>query len=62
MATAHEPSAPAPHTRARPPGGGGWRVTLWSDTAKGSARTACSSLMASGTAKSIEEWAGMSSA
>jgi hypothetical protein len=37
-------------------------VTLWSDTANGSARMACSSSTASGTGNSIEEWAGISSA
>ena len=56
------PATPAPHTRTRPPGGGGWRVMLCRDTANGSANTACSSSIASGTAKSIVEWAGISSA
>ena len=56
------PSAPAPHTSTRPPGGGGWRVTLCSDTANGSAKIACSSSMPSGTANSIDECAGINSA
>ncbi len=62
MATAQQPSAPAPHTSARPPGGGGCRVTLWSETAKGSARMARRSSSPSGTANNIVEWAGISSA
>ena len=62
MATAHEPSEPAPQTSARPPAGGGCRVMPCSDTANGSAKIACSSGIESGTAKSIVEWAGISSA
>ena len=54
MAVAVVPSAPAPYTSARPPGGGGWRVTECSDTAKGSAKTANSSGTPSGTGKSME--------
>ncbi|HET6953805.1 MAG TPA: hypothetical protein VFI47_25805 [Acidimicrobiales bacterium] len=61
-ATALTPRAPAPHTSARPPDGGGWRVTLWSETAHGSARMARSSSRASGTGNSMVEWAGISSA
>ena len=54
--------AGAPDERPGRPAGGGWRVTLWSDTAKGSAKMACSSSTPAGTAKSIDEWAGRSSA
>ena len=58
MAVAVVPSAPAPYTSARPPGGGGWRVTECNDTAKGSANTANSSGTPSGTGKSMVWWAG----
>ena len=44
------------------PGGGGWRVTEWSETAKGSAKTAFSSGTESGTGISIESCAAISSA
>ena len=37
-------------------------MTLCNDTAKGSAKMACSSSTGSGTGNSIEEWAGISSA
>ena len=52
------PSDPAPYTRTLRPGGGGWRVIACSDTANGSAKTASSSVIESGTANSIESWAG----
>ena len=62
MAVAQVPSAPAPYTTARPPGGGGVRVTAWRATENGSARTATSSVTSSGTGISIRRWAGSSSA
>ena len=58
MAVVVVPRAPAPYTTARPPGGGGLRVTAWSDTEKGSASTATSSGTWSGTGTSMESWAG----
>jgi hypothetical protein len=54
--------AAAVETRTLPPGGGGCGVTEWSETAKGSARTACSSLRESEMGKSIDSWAGRYSA
>ena len=44
-------------TERWPSSGGGWRVTECSDTANGSANTASSSGIESGTLKSIESWA-----
>src|SRR3954454_22640420 len=49
IATAHDPSAPAPYTSTLPPGAGGCRVTACNDTANGSANTATSSGTSSGT-------------
>ena len=62
MAVAHVPNAPAPYTIALPPGGGGCRVTECSETANGSAITATSSGIESGTGMSMESWAGRYSA
>ena len=62
MAIAHVPSAPAPQTSARPPGGGGFRVIECNETANGSARTRLSSGTSSGTGIAIERCAGRSSA
>ncbi len=62
MATLASPRAPAPKTRTLPPGGGGWRTMAWKDTEKGSASTAASSEMSSGTGKSMDEWVANSSA
>ncbi|BAX91101.1 hypothetical protein MSG_00942 [Mycobacterium shigaense] len=42
MATAHNPSEPAPYTSARPERVGGWRVIACKDTENGSAKTAAS--------------------
>src|SRR5437870_10550691 len=58
MAVVVGPSAQAPYTTARPLEGGGLRVTAWSETEKGSARTATSSGTWSGTGTSIVSWAG----
>ena len=60
IATAHDPSAPAPYTSTFPPGVGGCRVIACSDTANGSANTATSSGTSSGTGNSIDGCAGMS--
>ena len=62
MATAHEPSEPAPYTSTRPDGGGGCRVIACSDTENGSANTASSSGTESGTGCSMLSCAGISSA
>ena len=57
-----DPRAPAPYTTARVPGRGGLRVIAWNDTDHGSARTASSSSMSSGTATAIDSCAGSRSA
>ncbi len=62
MAVAVVPSAPAPYTMTLAPGAGGLRVMAWNDTDQGSASTATSSAMASGTAKAMVWWAGSRSA
>lgn len=56
------PSAPAPYTMTLEPWAGGFRVIAWNDTDHGSASTATSSSMSSGTGNAIDVWAGSSSA
>ena len=62
MARLVRPSAPAPYTTARPPAAAGGGRSEWKDTAKGSARTAASSDIESGTGMSMESWADIRSA
>ena len=62
MVVAVVPSAPAPYTTTFAPGAGGLRVIAWNDTDHGSASTATSSSMSSGTGKAIDVCAGSRSA
>ncbi len=62
MAVAVVPSAPAPWTTTRLPGSGGLRVMAWNETDHGSASTASSSGIASGTGKAMLSCSGRRSA
>ena len=55
---ASRPSVPQPYTSAVAPGLGGALRMAWSETEKGSASTAASSLTESGTGIHWDSWAG----
>ena len=62
MATLVRPERAGPVDEHPPEGGGGWRTMAWKDTEKGSASTAASSEMPSGTGISMESCAASCSA